>query len=203
MRSTRRHGPLRAGFTLIEMLIALSVLALVIVNVTSLVRTAGRAFDSDAANARLEEVATRTMDRVLYALAGASRTSLTPANEMPLSNSLINYQTSLGIDAGVPIFGDPERIELEPANGIVRWTRSVGTADQKSVAWGDLVRALNQGEVESNLWDDNENGLVDEAGLSFALIGENSVRVELSLERKSESGKQVLFALESRVTCRN
>jgi prepilin-type N-terminal cleavage/methylation domain-containing protein len=194
---------MRAGFTLLELMIALAVLALVIVNVTSLMRTAGRAFDSDAANARLEEVATRTMDRVLYALAGASRTSLTPANAAPLSNSMINYQPSLGISEDEAVLGEPERIELEPATGIVRWTRNVGESDQQTVAWGDLVRALHAGEVGANVWDDNGNGLVDEAGLSFALVGDNSVRVELSLERKSESGKQLLFSLESRVTCRN
>lgn len=203
MHDLRTRRSVRAGFTLLEMLIALAVLALVIVNVTSLVRTAGRAFDSDAANARLEEVATRTMDRIVYSLAGASRTSLTPANAVPLSNSTINYQSSLGIEEGEPIFGDPERIELEAASGVVRWTRAVGTEDQKSVAWGDLVRALHAGEVDANAWDDNANGLVDEPGLAFAIVGDDSVRVELSLERKSESGKQVLFSLESRVTCRN
>lgn len=203
MRRARPERTNAAGFTLLEMTISLVVLSLVIVNVTSLVRTAGRAFESDAASARLEELATRTMDRMLYSLAGASRTSLTPANEAPISNPLINYQTALGIEAGVPVYGDPERIELEKQSGIVRWTRSVGTLDQKSVVWGDLVRALHAGEIDSNAWDDDANGLVDEAGLAFALVGDNSVRVELSLERKSESGKQVLFSLESRVTCRN
>jgi len=39
--------------------------------------------------------------------------------------------------------------------------------------------------------------------LAFALVGEEGVRVQLSLERTSESGKQVLFALESMVNCRN
>ncbi|MBM3976392.1 MAG: prepilin-type N-terminal cleavage/methylation domain-containing protein [Planctomycetes bacterium] len=193
----------RSGFTLVEMLIALTVLALVVVNITSLVRTAGKAFDSDAASARLEEMAARTMDRVVIALAGASRNSLTPANAMPLSNPEINFRSSLGMEDGVMMLGTPERIELEPATGIVRWTRDPGTSEQKTVAWGDLVRALHDGEVDLNLWDDNDNGLVDEAGLAFALVGEEGVRVQLSLERTSESGKQVLFALESMVNCRN
>jgi prepilin-type N-terminal cleavage/methylation domain-containing protein len=192
----------RAGFTVIELMIALAVLALVIVNVTTLVRTAGQAYNSDAASARLEQVAAQTMDRIVLALAGASRDSLTPANEVPLSNSTIDFRSSMGMENGVNVLSDPERIHLDGPAGIVRWVRNPDTAEAKSVAWGDLVRELHQGEINANLWDDNANGLVDETGLAFALVGD-SVRVQLSLERKSESGKQVLFALESRVTCRN
>ena len=204
MRAPVRHGGralARGGFTLLEAMMAVGLLGLVTVNVTMVLRATSKAYDSDAAMAAMEVAATQTLDRVCLALMGASREAIDPPVEFPLHTSTVQYEKSLGVQDGLVVWSDPESIAHDVGQSRVVWTANAGMEGAKSVVWGRDVRQLLEAE-ELNGLDDNDNGLVDETGLTFALEGER-VHIWLTLERENDTGQVVRRKIETYVTCRN
>ena len=83
----------------------------------------------------------------------------------------------------------------------VVWSEDPGSARERRIVWSDWARRLLAGELPNGR-DDNDNGLIDEQGLSFDLDG-NSIVIRLTLERSGADGVLVARTLEARVTCRN
>lgn len=191
----------RAGFSLLEGIIALTVFGLVAANVSMLMRTAGRAYGSDAASARLESLAAQTMDRIVLSLAGADASSLSPSVSAPFWQSEISFESSLGIEDGEVVYGDPEQIALDANKGEVLWRKNPGLAQELRVVWGKLVDEMQKGELPNYL-DDNGNALVDEAGLAFSVDGD-MVTICLTLQRTGESGTPQRCEMTTSVQCRN
>jgi len=80
--------------------------------------------------------------------------------------------------------------------------RNAGLANQvESVLCGG-VRELLHGET-ANMADDNGNGLIDEGGLSFALVGNGTVTIRLTLVARDPHGLLVARTVESSVHMRN
>lgn len=201
MRARERTPRGRRGFTLIEIMITISLVGLVMVNVWMVLRESSDAYSARTVDYDAEVQAQRTLDRICEALIGSNRDSLMIPAENPLFNSQLDFEINIGFEDGVPVFGEPQRIALEDEDRSVVWTQILGEDEERRAVWTRHVRDLLEGEV-LNGEDDNGNGLVDERGLNFSLDGKMVV-VRLTIERPGPNGGLVTKTLESRVTCRN
>ena len=190
----------RAGFTLVELTVAIALLALVSVNVTVVVRMSARGQAETMSASVLDDQAQRAMDQISFAIMGASRDRLFPADEMPSDTSRLRYEVNLGVEDGVVVWSDPQLIELS-ADTQLAWRERPGEDDERRVVWCNAVRPFLEGEAVNGV-DDNRNGLIDERGLSFVLEGD-TVTIRLTLERQGPEGEPVTRTLTSIVTCRN
>lgn len=190
------------GFTLIELAIALVVLAIVIVKVTSAMTAANDAHRRETTDVTLEDQARRVLDQIAYAVMGADRDALIPDPENPNSTPAVDFQVSLGVDdEGELVWGDPERIGVSADGRQIEWKNNPDTSEEVRVAWCNVVREWLEGELP-NGEDDNGNGLVDERGLNFSVDGK-AVKIRLTLERFLSDGTPVTRTVETISTCRN
>ena len=189
----------KAGFTLIEALIALSLTAIIVVKVTMIISSASEANARGTAAMTLEDEARRVLDNIAYAVMGADRDALFPDPESPDFTTEFEFQISLGVDEGEVIWSDPERIAKDEAQ--VVWKQNPGMPEERRVAWCNTVRPFLEGEIDNGA-DDNGNGLTDEEGLSFTLY-KNAVTIRLCLERQSKDGTAIIQVVETVVTVRN
>jgi prepilin-type N-terminal cleavage/methylation domain-containing protein len=197
-----RGSRTRAGMTLLEMLIAMAVVGLVLGNVTMMVGSSSDVYEKESSKANLEDQLTQTLDRIVLALAGAGEGSLQPGTQSPSFHDSLEFRTSLGVQDGVVVHGDSERIELVVEDdGRVVWRERPEEISGRSVTWTRWVRDFLEGEV-SNGVDDNGNGLVDESGLVFVIRG-SEVEVMLTLQRAGASGESSTYSRTAIVHCRN
>lgn len=197
------HGlaPRRAGFTVIEAVIALSLIGLVLTKLTLVMDEARRAHQEESLAMALEDQAMELVDRIAYAIVGSSRERLTPALSLPFPMAELRYQVSLGVEDGKAVWGDPEVIGLAQETGQVYWGQNVGEVNERVVVWANTVSEMLENELMNGI-DDNDNGLVNELGLAFVL-DDRSVTIRLSLEREGHEDKRIQVTRETTVTCRN
>lgn len=190
-----------SGFSLIEVLITLALVGLVTSNLYMVLGQSSEAMGEKTHIHDTEVQARRTLDRITEALLGASRTTLYLTPQKPFSTSALNFESNLGVEQGQIVWGDPERIDLRIQDGEIVWLQNPGELDETSMVWSRWVPMLLEGEYLTGS-DDNLNGLIDEAGLSFELDGE-SVIVRLTIEKTDTDGNTYTRTLERVVTCRN
>lgn len=198
--SPRRLG-VRAGFTVLEMVLALALLAVISFKVQAAFKAAQDAYDEDARRAEVESQARQVMRQIAFAVLGANRETLIPEEARPLSASSMRFQVHLGIQDGAVVWSDPERIALDEVQRQVFWSENPDTASEQRVVWSNLVTPFLGGEIPNGI-DDNGNGLIDERGLSFE-IDRDAVTIRLTLERVDDEGRPVSETVETTVTCRN
>jgi prepilin-type N-terminal cleavage/methylation domain-containing protein len=191
----------RAGFTLLEALIALTVVGLVLGNIVLVMRSSSEAYDEETSKASLELQLDQTLDRIVLALMAASAESLDPGAANPAFHDRMEYMQSLGVNDGELVFGAPERIEFRLQGGEVVWLERPGEPGERAATWSRWVRPFLEGEVPNGI-DDNGNGLIDESGLSFVIEG-TQVTVMLSLERSDARGRSAVYSRSAIVHCRN
>jgi prepilin-type N-terminal cleavage/methylation domain-containing protein len=192
----------RAGFTMIELMVGLALLGLIIVNVYMVLADSSKAYGSKTVQANTEMQLRRTLDRIALAVMSSSRGTLWTATDSPLSESELHFETSLGMENGVPIWSDPQKIGLTPGEGQqVTWFQNPGGANEKRIVWSKWIADFAKGELLNGI-DDNGNGLIDEKGLSFVVDG-NSVTIRLTIQQPGPQGTWVTKNLEATVTCRN
>jgi hypothetical protein len=156
--------------------------------------------ENESSTIALEDHARTLMHRIELAIMGCDREGLTPVMT-PGHSSELEYQISLGIEAGVVVWDDPEEISLGGAAGQqVFWRQNPDEPDERSVAWSNLARPFLEGELPNGV-DDNGNGLVDEQGLTF-VVDRNSITIRLTVGRMND-GELVTTTVESLVTVRN
>jgi len=196
MRASRR-----AGFTVVEVMIALTILALISVNISMVIRTSTAAYGAGVFQSVLEDQAFQAMDRISIAIMSSSATTTDSVPQAPLSTSSVDYSTVLGYQDGHLVSSDPERIEQLANGGLIQWTKNPGGPNVNSVIWASGVPSILEGETVNGI-DDNGNGLIDESGLAFNAVG-SKVTIQLTLQRKDQEQKQHQKTLKSVVTCRN
>lgn len=199
MRLRRSQG----GFTIVEVACASAIAGLIAVNLAMVMRASAAAYETGVLKKLVDEQAEMTMDRIALAVMSSSEQELYPVVSSPLCSPRIDYQTCLGVQDGALVMGDLERIEYveQPSAGTVVWTESPGSSASRSVVWSSWVPRFLEGETPNGA-DDNGNGLVDEAGLTFDSSGPK-VHIRLTVERKDEKGQLFRRTLASTVTCRN
>ena len=191
----------RAGFTLIEAAIAITLLALVMVKVGMLVKIRSESADREDVELVTDDQAHRVLDQIAYAVMGASRERLFPDPESPTHSSELRFELMLGLQDGEVVWGDSQWIGLDASGTQVSWRERPDEPDERRVVWCSVVRPFLEGEIVNGV-DDNDNGLIDETGLVFTLEGD-CVTIRLTLERTSASGQVVTRNVEAKATCRN
>lgn len=192
----------RAGFTLLEVMIVITILGLIGANLGMVMRTSEKAAETDRILSELDGQADQTIDRIGLALMSAAAPELDPYQMAPLNSHRIDFRASIGVDdEGTMELGSEERIELITDAGQVVWRENPGIAEERSVVWSNHVPEFLEDE-ELNGFDDNANVVIDERGLSFNVQGDQVV-IRLTLERTDSSGRLFQKTVEQRVTCRN
>jgi len=191
----------RAAFTVVEVVIAMTLIGLVLTKLTLVMDEARRAHQEESISMALDDQAMELMDKIAFAIVGSSAESLDPTPAAPFYSGTIHYQISLGVEDGKAVWSDPEVIGLTEDSGQVYWGQNVGAADERIVVWANTVSEMLEDELLNGV-DDNGNDLADELGLAFVL-DEKAVTIRLSLERERDGGKKIQVTKETTVTCRN
>ncbi len=197
----REHA--RGGFTLIEIVIGVTLLALVLGNLYLLLGRSSRAIDARAPQLEAEVEVRRVLDRIAMSVIGAEFATLAVSQNAPNSANQLDYAVSLGFDAaqGQALWSPGRRIAHD-GGAQVAWSENPGEPNERHATWTKHAAAFLEGEVAGNGVDDNGNGLIDERGLSFVTDG-RMVVIRLTVELPDRNGGFVTRTLETRVTCRN
>lgn len=202
MRTPRRRPSQHAGFTLIEVGVAVVLAGVVLANILLVLSDTRERFVVQSVNKDVDAEARRALDRIAKAVMGAVRDGLYTSLSAPLSAESINFASVIGVQDGQPVVSEPQRIAMtEDPAWSVTWYLNPGQEQETHVIWARDLANLGQGEVPNGL-DDNANGLIDEKGLAFEVEGP-MVRITLTIERQGPDGKPVTKRLETKVTCRN
>jgi type II secretory pathway pseudopilin PulG len=191
----------RAGFTVVEVVIALTLIGLVLTKLTLVMDEARRAHQEESISMALDDQAMELLDKIAFAIVGSSAESLDPTPEAPFYSGTIHYQVSMGVEDGKVVWSAPEVIGLTEETGQVYWGENVGQAGERVVVWANTVSEMLQNELLNGV-DDNGNDLADELGLAFVLDAK-AVTIRLTLERERDDGQKIQVTKETTVTCRN
>lgn len=208
-----------AGFTLVELCISFTVLALIL-GAIGAVTLAGRdVYQQGMSRATLEAHARRALQRITAELTAGVRSTLTPNPNTALGSATVQFQTGTGYAAGVQLLSGLTSVQLQsdpndPDDGIdndsdglvdegqVVLIRNLGEANQvQTVLCGGVSKYL-AGET-ANLLDDNGNGLVDERGLSIFSDANGTLTLRLTLETRDPKNQLAVLTVESSVHMRN
>ena len=216
MRRTRKD---RAGHTLLEILIATSILGVIVGGIALVASSGTRLFRSSTSRTELEARARRALSRIQDELLSGGHGSLAVFPQSPLwddriifdrpvdistdrgevqwSSTLIEFRYEDGeLDDGLDNDGDGLVDE-----GMVVLMRDFGGLNEPEIVLCRGVREYLEGEVE-DANDENGNLLVDEKGLTFDLR-DGALSIRLSLQRVDSEGVVVTRTFETTVWLRN
>lgn len=180
---------------------AFSLLGIVVFKAQGAMQSASQGLGDETKRSMIEDQARRVLRQVGFAVMGADRNSLLPGTRSPISTENIRYRVNLGVQDGEVIWSDCEMVAMDTDRMNVFWAENPDQSKEKKVVWSKLVAPFLEGEILNGV-DDNDNGLVDETGLSFVISG-NSVTIRLTLQIPSEAGGALVQTVETTVTCRN
>ncbi len=207
------------GFTLIECLITVTILAVVFTSAISIGNSGRRAFEQNNSASQLDAVARRTLDRVAAELTPAVRTSLAPNAQGPLGASTLAFRVSQGVSAGVLQTSSLTQLRWQqdpddPDDGIdndgdggvdegeIVLTHNLGDADEISTVIARDVAEYLEGETP-NLADDNGNGLSDERGFSISADADGNLTIRISFFTMDPDRRVTWRTVETGVHMRN
>jgi prepilin-type N-terminal cleavage/methylation domain-containing protein len=213
----RREGAAVQGFTLVESLIAVSLLAVLFLAVAQTSSRASDAFDEGGTEHTLSTGLHRCLERIVRTIEFSDASLLASATHA--GNEDVTFQVPASFEGGI-VTWSPQRIfaELEPGelddgldndgDGLVDERRVVliqdaGAANEVRVVLVSGVAELAEGEL-ANTVDDNGNGLVDESGLTFSRSAQgNVVTVRLTCQRQDEGRRLLTKTAETAVRLHN
>lgn len=201
----KRRFHSRTGLTLIEIMAAITIMALVMINIQMVSKTGHDAARSGVLKAQLDNELELTLDRITLALMGTSQEEVEGPAMAPASSDWVSYSKLLGQEGGLPVMSDPESIEWNPsgrASGTVLWRQDPDGAAEREVTWSRSVPSAYTGEIAGNGKDDNGNGIRDEKGLAFTRDGDQ-LEILLTVEHYDDQGNPERVDRTFKVTCRN
>lgn len=194
----------RAGYTLVEMLLAIGVLGLLFGSIGMIAKSSQDSMSAQSTNARLDARLRSGIAAITERLrdAGADRTSPQPA--APFCTSSVGFACAESFEDGATTWGDAQRIEFQysptdPDDGVdndgngliddgrVVWIEDDGTPDARTHVLCRYVPELSSGEEDNGL-DDDGNGLIDEPGLAIAFDG-RCCTVQLTISARDHTGR--------------
>lgn len=214
---TRTDRRISAGFTLVESLIAVTLLAVLFLAVAQTSSRASDAFEEGSTENTLSRTLHRSLDRIASAIEFSDATILDAPLASPQGSDQVAFRTPRDF-VGTEVDWEDIRIllELEPGelddgvdndgDGLIDEQRIVrvdfpGTPDERRVVLASGVAELLEGELANGL-DDNANGLADETGLSFSSNG-SVVTIRLTCQRRDDGGRLLTRTSETAVRLLN
>jgi type II secretory pathway pseudopilin PulG len=218
MSKNRHSRTASRGFTLVEALIAATLLAVLFLAVAQTSSRASDAFDEGSAEHALSTTTHRGLDRITQAIEFASGGILANIGDPDLGGDDVRFTVPTGWAGTVVAWSGPIRIFVELERGElddgldndgdelvdelqVVQVENEGQPDERRSVLASGVSELFEGELANNI-DDNGNGLIDERGLSFSATG-SVVTVRLSCQRRDEAGRLLRKTAETAVRLRN
>ena len=206
----------RAGFTLVEMAVAVAFFLLLMSSAIVAARGGMDAFKSSQDLSDLETRARRALDRAVFELLAVGASELDPNPAGDFGTDELEFRSAVGLAGTAPVWGELCSLALVLApgesddgvdndgNGLIDdgqlvLTRDVGGNEQRIVLCSG-VRELAEGEVPNGA-DDNGNGVIDEAGFNVHRSGD-VLFVRLTLEEAVPTGT-IVRMLETSVRIRN
>ncbi len=208
----------RAGFSVIELTLSVSVLAVILAALAVLGRSSLSAFQAMSHASEVEDRARRALERAAVELTSVYVPSMIQDPTGQFGTEVLEFRQVTGFQAGVPTYGVAMRLawELDPGEtddgtdedgdglideGRLILTRNVGSANEIRIVLCDDVRELLEGEI-SNGGDDNGNDLFDERGFNVHLVGD-LLTIRLTVESLDEAGRNVVRTVQTSVLLRN
>lgn len=217
-RDTRSRRA-RAGFTLIELVLAACIFGMLLGGVTYFQSKASSHGREISARSRAETQARRAVERVLDELCGISSALLVPDPTGPLGSDQLTFQKPATVsNAGVVAWSTPNRLALalddgETDNGLdddgdglvderrLVLTRAFGAANQANVTLCHGIAAWYPDELGNGV-DDNANGAVDERGFNVQRIGD-LLHVRVCVQVAAGTGEVAEWTVDTAVRLRN
>ncbi|MFT5291850.1 MAG: type II secretory pathway pseudopilin PulG [Planctomycetota bacterium] len=209
----------RAGFTLIESVIGATLMSGVLLMIGLALDTTFSAYRMAESESQADQAAHRALEDILRNISDAGAGTLGDPTGAFGSSDLSFRRAALYDAAGEAIgWGSESQIgwQLEPGElndgidndgdglideGEIFWLLDVGEPTQRRVVKVKSVAEYLGGE-EPNLADDNDNGLIDEAGLDFQWDGA-VLTVRLTLLAVGPKGMQLTRTVQSSTRLRN
>lgn len=207
-----------SGFTLVETMIATTLLLFLFLAVAQTSSRASDAFDEGSAEHTLSTGTHRCLERITQTIEFADGSILAGLGAAGVDVDRVSFRVPRGWAGAavewsgvIRIFAELERGELN--DGLdndgdelidelqVVQIENEGQPDERRTVLASGVAELFEGESANNL-DDNGNLLRDERGLSFSASG-NVVTVRLSCQRRDEAGRLLSKTAETAVRLRN
>jgi type II secretory pathway pseudopilin PulG len=210
------HRSARAGFTLVEAIVAGALLVLLLSSAVLAARGGMGAFRATQDASDAETRVRRALDRVVFELLSAGASELLPNPTGDFGTADLQFRKPVGLVGTAPQWGQTLQLAWERAaaelddgldndgNGLVDegelvFTRDVG-GDEHRIVLCRGVAELLEGE-QANGDDDNGNGVRDEAGFNVHRVGD-VLFVRLTVEQAGEGGV-IARTLETSVRLRN
>jgi prepilin-type N-terminal cleavage/methylation domain-containing protein len=209
--------PTRRGFTLLELVLSIALIAMVLGSSLAMTLVGRNAYVATTLQAVADSKGRQVLQRLAKELENADDGNilLDPGIN---GGSAMEFAPIVDVVGGALIFGNPVRIQRNPSptdpddgvdndgngivdDGLILLTRDVGGADQNSAVLCSGVRELLEGEIADGD-DDNGNGLIDEAGLSIRRAGK-LVTIRITIEQPGPGGTTALSTLETSINLRN
>ncbi|MEZ5973414.1 MAG: prepilin-type N-terminal cleavage/methylation domain-containing protein [Planctomycetota bacterium] len=191
----------RSGFTLLELLLAATLLGIVAYKAHGAMKSASKSLSVETERAFVEDQARQVINMIAFAIMGSNRDTLVPDEFAGTAQNTLTYQINLGIEDGAVVWSDPNRVAQDMDMSQVYWSQNPEAENERRVAWTNLVAPYMAGEIPNGM-DDNGNGLIDEKGLAFSIQG-NAVTIRLTLEKVQSDGSIIRDQVSRTVTCRN
>lgn len=206
-----------AGMTLLEVAISTMVMSAIVLSAAGAVNRSFSAWTDISKTGDIERREQGAMDLICLVLADAGKTQLS-ACAPPYGAYSLTFKAAGGFTGGAVTWKNTQIIEWKPSptdpvngvdndnngvidDGVVVWRRNVGGATESSTVIARWVPYLAPGEI-TNTTDDNGDGLVDERGLSFKLVG-NALTIRLAIMRKAADGTMITTKSERTIALRN
>jgi len=214
IQSTRRRG-----FTMLEVMVSTAVFSLVLLSVALVTKTGNGVFRASLTRDAVRQQTQQALDRIVDSIATASKSTFDAAPLAPFGSSSLDFRTPTGIAGNVVSWSAKNRICYQVTakhgegeeheghaqqlanDGEVVLIRGVGSAGSVTTVLAKNVADHLEGEL-GNGKDDNGNGLVDEKGLSFVLLGDQ-LTVRLTLADLDPDGQAIWVTAETQVRLRN
>ncbi|TDJ68565.1 MAG: prepilin-type N-terminal cleavage/methylation domain-containing protein [Planctomycetota bacterium] len=191
----------RAGFTLLELLITVTLAALLMASLTSAFRSTGGTVRTVTTAMNLQVQGNRAMRDILNGLRWADTGSLSVIPAPPFFTSEVQFVQNTGFQDTESSWGPPLEIRYDPVLGEIVWTRHPGLPPERQLDRVRFVAPFYDGEIANGL-DDNGNGLVDEPG--FCMTREGDVlTLNLTLQGEDSAGIMLTRSFTTRLHCRN
>jgi len=208
----------RAGFTFVEMMIALVILTIIAGTIAVVSKTGTGTFRSSVANETVNSKLRRAIQRIAKDLSGSSTATLVPAPFAPLGSSSLTFQQAVGYESGAAVWGPNVQFQFEYApleldndidddgnglvdEGILVRIENPGAANESRTLICTGVSEYGLDEIPNGI-DDNGDGFIDERGVAFALDGD-ALTVRITIEHMGSEQEVLQQSSETTVLLRN